>query len=722
MAIDASAFWWEAPDGSVVRAEYLPQGYGNGAYLPGDAKELVARVDQFCADQEDLLRGPVLWMVGTDHQMPRPWLGRVVAEANDAQDDYHLAITPLEDHLRAAPTDDLPRWTGELRSAARANLLPGVASNRVDVRQAAAVAERQLERITEPLWALFTPDEPWPAALLDEAWLQLVRNAAHDSVCACSADEVVDAVQHRYAEARQIGEGLAARALRAFGLRLAAPGAVVVNPLARTRGGLVEVDVPGEGEVEGTQLLDETPATELLHRTTRASAPTIVERELDLRAEVHAVEVEPGDDGELVVTLLAELGRGEPVLPGPVRAQLERLASEAPEGAVRVEVRQPPATRVLARVEAVPGFGWQRWEPSTPANEVRASGLTMSNGLLTVEVDPTDGTFAVGDHRGLGRLVDDGDAGDTYNHCPPAGDVVVDAPDDVSVRVVDAGPVRARLAIDRRYRWPERVEGDRRVGEVVTEVTTTLELHAGEDLVRVTVELDNHAEDHRLRLWLPLPEPAATSEAECAFAIVERGLVGEGGSTERAVGTFPSRRFVQAGGLLVAHEGLVEYELVDVEDDRATALALTLLRCTGALSRGPMATRPLPAGPEVPLEGPQLRGRHRLRLAVHLGDRDPFAVADDAFVPLLVCRARGGGDQPPVGSALDLVGAQVSAVTRTDDALLVRVHNPTPEPTTVVVDGHSGWLVDLRGRPLEPFEGRFELGPWRIANAVVTAP
>ena len=39
------------------------------------------------------------------------------------------------------------------------------------------------------------------AELLDEAWLNLIRNSAHDSICACSVDEVCDAVLHRYAEA-----------------------------------------------------------------------------------------------------------------------------------------------------------------------------------------------------------------------------------------------------------------------------------------------------------------------------------------------------------------------------------------------------------------------------------------------------------------------------------------------------------------------------------------
>ena len=43
-AITETAFWWEAPDGITVRAEYLPVGYANGAYLPQDAEALVRRM------------------------------------------------------------------------------------------------------------------------------------------------------------------------------------------------------------------------------------------------------------------------------------------------------------------------------------------------------------------------------------------------------------------------------------------------------------------------------------------------------------------------------------------------------------------------------------------------------------------------------------------------------------------------------------------------------
>jgi alpha-mannosidase len=283
------------------------------------------------------------------------------------------------------------------------------------------------------------------------------------------------------------------------------------------------------------------------------------------------------------------------------------------------------------------------------------------------------------------------------------------------------------------WRWPHHVDGGRRVGEREAVVRTELELRAGDDLLRVTHHIDNPSLDHRLRVWFPLPEPTATSSAESAFAVVERGLTAEGGPNERPVPTFPSRRFVSAGGLTVAHEGLLEYELVDLEPVevsaldgpslQARALALTLLRCTGSISRGPMASRPLPAGPPTPTPGAQMPGATSLRYALCRTGRDPFAVVDDAFLPLVVAPAAGGealdGD---AGSPLTVTGAEVSAVRRHAGRIELRVVNMGDETTTVTVAGRTGWLVDLRGQAIEPFDERFELRPWGIATTVLDEP
>ena len=142
--ITSTAFWWEAPDGSRVRAEYLYGSYSNGRDIPNDWSQLVARARGYEIELGDarLAGGGMLLMNGSDHLLPQPWLGRVVDDANREQHEYCFTVTSLPEYLAAQPTDALPRWCGELRSGARANVLMGVASNRVDVHQAAARAER----------------------------------------------------------------------------------------------------------------------------------------------------------------------------------------------------------------------------------------------------------------------------------------------------------------------------------------------------------------------------------------------------------------------------------------------------------------------------------------------------------------------------------------------------------------------------------------------------
>jgi alpha-mannosidase len=239
--------------------------------------------------------------------------------------------------------------------------------------------------------------------------------------------------------------------------------------------------------------------------------------------------------------------------------------------------------------------------------------------------------------------------------------------------------------------------------------------------VRFTVAWNNQVRDQRVRMWFPLVTPATTSQAECAFAIVERGLNAEGGPSEVGLPTFPSRRFVRAGGITVVHEGLLEYELVDVRSDHGHALAITLARCTGMLSQPPMATRPLPAGPFTRMEGPQMQGPIEVRGAVVVGECDPYAAVDDAFVPLRVVPA-GGGTRPREGQALSVIGAVVSSLRRSGGRLELRVFNPSDRATTVTVDGRSGWLVDLRDRPLEPFSESFPLAPYAIVTARLDDP
>jgi Glycosyl hydrolases family 38 N-terminal domain/Alpha mannosidase middle domain/Glycosyl hydrolases family 38 C-terminal domain len=220
-AVGFHRFVWEAPDGSSVVAEYLPGGYGNAAQTQ-DSDVLEQRYRPWFGSDD------ILGMVGTDHM---PFV-------HDLPTDAHVGT--LAEYLTDVSAAGLTTWRGELRSAARANLLPGVVSARVDLKAACARAERWLERYAEPLQALY--GDAWPEPFLRQAWTRMFQNAAHDSICGCSADEVSAQVLVRYAEAEQIGRGLAERAVARIAANVPSDAFVVVNPSPRERTDLVELD------------------------------------------------------------------------------------------------------------------------------------------------------------------------------------------------------------------------------------------------------------------------------------------------------------------------------------------------------------------------------------------------------------------------------------------------------------------------------------------------
>ena len=186
----------------------------------------------------------------------------------------------------------------------------------------------------------------------------------------------------------------------------------------------------------------------------------------------------------------------------------------------------------------VPGFGWpgsnprrsptrSGWRRTRRRAGRRSPVAPSTNGLVTVAVDPADGTFAVDGVPGYGRLVDGGDHGDTYNYSPPIRDRWSTGPTRSRWRsgTGDRSGPPSTITLHLHLARPGGRGRHARVGRPRrSPVTTTLEVRADEPVVRVHTEFVNPSRDHRLRVHLPLPRPAATSRAECAFAVVERGL------------------------------------------------------------------------------------------------------------------------------------------------------------------------------------------------------
>jgi hypothetical protein len=301
--VTGTGFVWRSPDGSSVSALYLPFGYGQGTRMPREARAFRERVAEEIARTEPFLRADeaFLLMAGDDHEEPDPGLPEMVRHLRE--EGYEAAITSLGSHVGAWEVPDVT-VTGELRSAARANLLPNTYSARVHQKFDRARAEHLLERYAEPLAALVTPDR-WPAQALEEAWSLLHLNGAHDSVCGCSMDAVARAVDGRTARAAVIAEGVARGALQTLAHDVSEPGTIAFNPSPFER-----VGVPGLGwAVVDPGVLEPVPVG-LAERGGRAVA-TVAGGEIAVRIE------DRDDEGDLYTFSPA----GEPAAPTSVSSE-----------------------------------------------------------------------------------------------------------------------------------------------------------------------------------------------------------------------------------------------------------------------------------------------------------------------------------------------------------------------------------------------------------------
>ena len=147
-------------------------------------------------------------------------------------------------------------------------------------------------------------------------------------------------------------------------------------------------------------------------------------------------------------------------------------------------------------------------------------------------------------------------------------------------------------------------------------------------------------------------------------------------------------------GATVIGKGLMEYEIVGDEP----ALAVTLIRAVGDLSRNDLVTRPSGhAGPPVATPGAQCPGLQRFELAFEPHGPAPLAgellasARAQNIPPLVTTARRPGGTGPLTRSFLRLdrqAGDVVlSAFKQAEDrsSTIVRLFNPGDEPASVTL-------------------------------------
>jgi alpha-mannosidase len=695
---------WMAPNGDEALLYHLPRGgYEFGSHLPAD---LAASATRWRRMRDELAprstTGVTLLPNGADHHARQRDLRSALNALQTVASDDRVHASSLrafaERLTSAAKQVQLPVVRGELRdSYGYTWTLQGTCGTRAHEKRLNARVERTLLRDTEPWEALAArvrdASRRW---LLDEAWRTLLSAHPHDTLCGCSIDQVAAEMELRLVSARNQAEGVRDEAIaqlighdRVLARAMCdswQPIVVVRNPAPRARTGVATVEIeefvadvpvgPGSG----------APSSALAASVTQPSRVRV-----------------PGVGSLQVLSTTLEHRRIESPLHYP------------DNDLVRVR-------RAAAWVAELPPYGIASHSVGTgkrsvarPREPVVVERDGLRNAHLVLQVDD-DGHVSleskVADRRvhSLIRFEDQTDVGDLYTPAPRPRDVRVEYR---GLRRVDRGPLRGTLELS--YRVVGGVQGR---GDRIADLSVRLSLDADAPFLRVHVAGENQGQDHRLRLLFASDVLQPEVWADAAFGPVRRfplAIGSEEFAVEQALPTAPLHRYVSLfgpdRGFTLYSDGLAEYE--SMTDG---AVAVTLVRAVGELSRNDLSERPGHAGWPAPTPAAQCVGPFAGEFAVHLhGPRDAATsaaierVADDVLCPPVGFTLRAALAVPAPVRGVELVGRGVtfSAMKESDDGqwLVLRCINVTDEPVdgswTLPFDVRDARASRLDERPLE---------------------
>jgi mannosylglycerate hydrolase len=689
-------FWWEAPDGTKVLAIHLIQSYCNAMHLGykrEDGKFVVdmqVAMDQVKAQFDALApRANTRYLIlnnGCDHVEPQPELPEIIKHINEHFKDADVVHTNYEDvsKMILETKPKLKTFRGEFHRGKYQPLLPGVFSTRMYIKQANERTQTLLEKWAEPASAFaWLVGGRCEQQLLWHAWKTLIKNHPHDSICGCSVDQVHREMMPRFDQAQQIGDVLTRESLAHIADK-------------------VDTSLKSAGE--------NTQAVVVFNPHAWGVTDTV---KLHMDKELAA--------GEMAPSYVVKDASGRIV---PTHITNDFIMR-------RDRRRAKWSADVYFTGSDVPSLGYKTYyvEPGEPKLSTSLSaGLgVLENGFVKVLVR-SNGTFDLyhkasrTTYQNMNLLDDTEDVGDEYNYGAAYNSRTITTEGaGGTLSTLERGPGIATLRADFVMRLPESVTDDRMSRSERTidcPVVVYETLHADHPRVDVVTVFENKAKDHRLRAQFPLGFTADSSFAEGQFDVVQRPIEipsGEGWF-EKPMGQKPVQSYVAVDGtdcgLAVINQGLPEYE---VTNDDPQAVAQTLLRCVGWISRDDYKDRPVNAGPTIYTPEAQCLGKHVFSYAVlpYQGNWKRALVWRQAHQHNAPLRTQltsiHKGELPKEQSFVHVEPANiiVTAVKKAEkgDALIVRVLNTTPDKVEARITLNRKYkkasLVNLNEEPCD---------------------
>lgn len=674
-----AVFSWRAPNGDEVLAYYGRDGYFNAASLghpedfgrfDGQGLDVDLALAQIEATTQRLAplqeSRTMLLLNGFDHMPEQPGLPALLQAMRDRKPDLDLTHGSLAGFFEALreETPDPAVLEGDLIGNADHPILLSVYSTRMYLKQQHHAACSLLERIAEPMALVSHVLTPGPDArpALAYAWRELLRNLPHDDICGCSIDPVHEDGEARNRHVMEVGNSVVVEALETL-----------------RKAGLPQPETP-----LSTQVLVFNPhpwaVTQDVETTVWIPTPG---GEFAEALPPHPLDMFDADGAPVPCTILHTDASGMR------NAYLESTWGRRYR--IRITPTVPAVGYAILNVIARESTPWRPATfPLTPCIDHPHWKVIAEVGKGVTLTDKRSGQV----FEDVLSLVAEQDAGDTYSFGPVLGDVP-NVARLVSVQRDGSDTCEIRLGYElehagttQRFCVGLRVEGEAGLAVCIRwhHALPDTRLRA---VVRTGIHTSTSLAD--ATFWhapRTRPEPITPEQAPERYAAFPGELV---------YATQHQHDFVavrgDAYGVMVANRGLPEYELLPDEG----AVAITLCRSVGWLSRKGGRIRRVGAGPHVPTPGAQcLRPMEaHLLIAPFVGAMPvqhaltfshPLFAREMPYLP----HVKTDGNLP---GSLSLAGWDASSPVRLSSlkpedqgpGVVLRVYNPTGEAAHVDV-------------------------------------
>jgi alpha-mannosidase len=530
-------FWWESPDGSKVLT-YFPHDYANNNLNPVRLSGDLAIARERATGMEEMMDlygvgdhggGPTRAILDEGNHWAQPGMVVPKIEFGTAQSYFSNVEKKVSSNspewnyvsiakgYKAPPAEPgkigIPTWDSEMYFEYHRGIMTSQAQHKRNMRE----SEEQTINAEKYASLAWLNGDRYPNEQFTDAWKKIAFNGFHDLAAGSGIGIIYKEAQEEFDHVRYETNEISSRSIRTLAANINTKAAgdvpvLVFNPLAWTHTGVTTVSLQmPNSTANGVSILDE-------HNK---------------------------------------------VLPTKV------LSSDA----------KTSTYRVLVQADDVPSLGYKVLHAVAGEKpfktDLKASGTTMENDFLRVEVDPKTGCItSLYDKKAKFESLAKGACGNqlqsfkdtpkqydawnvdpgTYDHMTP-----IDKVD--SVELTEKGPMRAVIRVSRTWQSSKFVQD--------------IQLYANTDTVDVINDIDWQESHVLLKAAFPLAASGPTATYEIPYGSIERPTT-RNNTWEQAQFEVPALRWADLGdehhGFSLLNEAKYGY------DAEGNTLRLTLLR------------------------------------------------------------------------------------------------------------------------------------------------